>query len=672
MYSSFSKKFRQIKPYDNYNVTDVPWHEAMVAGNGRLGVLESCAPIEDSLIYQNVEFVMPSEEPRHVPYDVTAQLDEARQSVINFDDTWNIHDRKRTNMYCYHPGHMIRLTLEGEPDISGYRRWTDYKTGTINTTFKSDGASVSKSTYVSRKQNVIITKIISEKSVNMSISTDDFESMPKFGVKKNNIYIKTVLPRIFYVDHERRKSSIQEDLIMLQGGTEYADLKDNVCIFDKHKMCNQCFNCIGIINRKKPEQLSLLETARLMQYKLFNFNLANFENKLNEKFKNNGGIGERIHYQITFDAEKLMHVDTIVHNEMRDTDGDVNDLSDGLNSIYILSLLETYAEYGSTVPYIILIEDPEIYLHPQLQKIASEILYKLSRKNQVIFCTHSPQMLFNFTTRQIRQVINDRDNNTVATPEADIDDILDDLGYAANDLMNVSFVFIVEGKQDRSRLPLLLEKYYSEVIDENGNLNRIAIIATNSCTNIKTYANLKYINTLYLKDEFLMIRDGDGKDADRLRDQLTNYYKQRAKQDYGNLPRVTDRNVLILKYYSFENYFLDPEIMTKIGVVKSVDQFYDILYAKYKEYLYRLVSTKKMLEKLNIAIETRQDIIDNMENIRKYVRGHNLYDIFYGRYKGEKENAILRAYIDAAPRENFDDIFDAIDNFVYFNNRRND
>lgn len=447
------------------------------------------------------------------------------------------------------------------------------------------------------------------------------------GVKKNNIYIKTVLPRIFYVDHERRKSSIQEDLIMLQGGTEYADLKDNVCIFDKHKMCNQCFNCIGIINRKKPEQLSLLETARLMQYKLFNFNLANFENKLNEKFKNNGGIGERIHYQITFDAEKLMHVDTIVHNEMRDTDGDVNDLSDGLNSIYILSLLETYAEYGSTVPYIILIEDPEIYLHPQLQKIASEILYKLSRKNQVIFCTHSPQMLFNFTTRQIRQVINDRDNNTVATPEADIDDILDDLGYAANDLMNVSFVFIVEGKQDRSRLPLLLEKYYSEVIDENGNLNRIAIIATNSCTNIKTYANL---------------------------------------------PRVTDRNVLILKYYSFENYFLDPEIMTKIGVVKSVDQFYDILYAKYKEYLYRLVSTKNMLEKLNITIETRQDIIDNMENIRKYVRGHNLYDIFYGRYKGEKENAILKAYIDAAPWENFDDIFDAIDNFVYFNNRRND
>ena len=62
---------------------------------------------------------------------------------------------------------------------------------------------------------------------------------------------------------------------------------------------------------------------------------------------------------------------------------------------------------------------------------------------------------------------------------------------------------------------------------------------------------------------------------------------------------------------------------------------------------------------------------DNMENIMIYVRGHNLYDIFYGRYKGDKENTILKAYIDAAPKGNFEDIFTAIDRFVYFNNRKN-
>lgn len=94
------------------------------------------------------------------------------------------------------------------------------------------------------------------------------------------------------------------------------------------------------------------------------------------------------------------------------------------------------------------------------------------------------------------------------------------------------------------------------------------------------------------------------------------------------MPRVTDRNVLILKYYSFENYFLFPEIMEKVGVVKSVDEFYDILWEKYNQYLYKLTSVKKMLSKLDISIDSRNDLIANIENIRIYVRGHNLYDIF--------------------------------------------
>jgi hypothetical protein len=69
-------------------------------------------------------------------------------------------------------------------------------------------------------------------------------------------------------------------------------------------------------------------------------------------------------------------------------------------------------------------------------------------------------MLFNFTRRQIRQVVLDRGGYSVVKEKTDIDVILDDLGYGAIDLLGVSFVFIVEGKQDKSRLPLLLEKYF--------------------------------------------------------------------------------------------------------------------------------------------------------------------------------------------------------------------
>lgn len=491
------------------------------------------------------------------------------------------------------------------------------------------------------------------------------------GFSKNNPYIVEIFPKIYHIDQNRNLEALQNDVFSFYDKESFQMLKDNKCTFDAARTCNRCFQCIGLINKKTPEELTLFETARLLQYKLFNTNLNEFAKKVNAHFHANGSPSQEIQYVMDYDMDNLLHIDTIVCNKERGgAIGSINLLSEGLRSIYALSLLETYVEEENTLPCIIMMEDPEIYLHPQLQKVASEILYRLSKKNQVIFSTHSPNLIFNFSTKQIREVILDEEYYTVIKEETDVDTILNDLGYTANDLMNVSFVFIVEGKQDSNRLPLLLEKYYSEIYDDNGNLRRITIIPTNSCTNIKTYANLKYINKLYLKDQFLMIRDSDGKNPKYLKKQLCNYYDQRAKEDAGNLPRVEPKNVLILKYYSFENYFLDPKIMAKIGVIKSEEDFYNILFKKYKDYLYKLNSMKRLLRTKNFRIKTKQDIKDHLEDIRIYVRGHNLFDIFYGKYHGTAEQEILRKYIDVAPRDTFKDIFDAIDSFVYFENRK--
>ncbi|MCI7448770.1 MAG: AAA family ATPase, partial [Blautia sp.] len=348
---------------------------------------------------------------------------------------------------------------------------------------------------------------------------------------------------------------------------------------------------------------------------------------------------------------------------------DISSLGKGMRSIYLLSLLEAYLEDEERVPGMILMEDPEIFLHPTLQKKSSEILYRLSKKSQVIFTTHSPNLLFQFNSRQIRQMVLDEDGYSVIRRHTNLSAILDDLGFTASDLLNVSFVFIVEGKQDKSRLPLLLEKYYSEIYDQEGKLSRISIISTNSCTNIKTYANLKYINQTYLRDNFLMIRDGDGKDAEELASSLCRYYEVCNLEDMDRLPRVTRDNVLILKYYSFENYFLDPKIMAKIGVIKSEEDFYKILLEKWKEYLYKLKSGQHLTEMIGHSLSDTEDIRQHMEEIRICLRGHNLYDIFYGRYR-KNETEILKAYIEEAPRDAFKDILDAIDRFVYFENRR--
>ena len=104
----------------------------------------------------------------------------------------------------------------------------------------------------------------------------------------------------------------------------------------------------------------------------------------------------------------------------------------------------------------------QIFLHPKLQKVSGDILYRIQKGNQVIFSTHSPNLLANFNSRQIRQMIQGEDGSSEICEKTDISAVLDDLGYSANDLMNVNFVFIVEGKQDKTRLPLLLKKYYAE------------------------------------------------------------------------------------------------------------------------------------------------------------------------------------------------------------------
>ena len=467
------------------------------------------------------------------------------------------------------------------------------------------------------------------------------------GFKRNNVYIKEVFPKIYHIDHSRNFESITNDILALYDSQALLDLRENVCMFDKARKCHKCFTCIGLINKKEPKELTTFETARLLEYKLLNINLKEFQNRVNKYLAINGSRSQEILFDMKFNVDNIFSIDTVIYDKDRRTIGSVQTLSEGIKSMFVMSLLEAYIEEDGTVPSIIMMEDPEIFLHPQLQKSISETLFRLSKKNQVIFTTHSPNLITNFSSKQIKQVVLDDEFNTTINEGTSVDDILDDLGYNANDLMNVSFVFIVEGKQDKNRLPLLLEKYYSEIFDSDGNLQRISIIPTNSCTNIKTYANLKYINKLYLKDQFLMIRDSDGKNPKHLVKQLCSYYAQRSKEEeYANLPKVEPKNVLILKYYSFENYFLEPSIMAKIGVIKNEEEFYETLFKKYKDYLFRLGSTKRMIKNTGIRIRTKQDIKDNFEYFKIYVRGHNLFDIFYSKYRGDAQTEILKKYID--------------------------
>ena len=50
-----------------------------------------------------------------------------------------------------------------------------------------------------------------------------------------------------------------------------------------------------------------------------------------------------------------------------------------------------------------------------------------------MFSTHSPNLLPNFSSRQIRQIVLGEDGCSAIREKTDISRILDDLGYTAND-----------------------------------------------------------------------------------------------------------------------------------------------------------------------------------------------------------------------------------------------
>lgn len=489
------------------------------------------------------------------------------------------------------------------------------------------------------------------------------------GVKKNNPWIQKIFPQIYYLDTQRNLEQFQQNLLLWMENDLLKQMREDICMFDRLRKCNYCFECIGVLEKKSVKELNVFETSKLLDYKLYQLNLDEFSRELNINYKRNGGR-EEILLSMNRDVNQMLSVVAESYLPGQNYKQPVAKLAKGMRSVYLLSLLETYAQGDASHPGIIVVEEPEIFLHPQMQKMAGEILYRLSKKNQVMFTTHSANLLSNFNTKQIRQIKLDDEGTSFALEKTDISRILNDLGYSAGDLMNVDFVFIVEGKQDKNRLPILLEKYYSEVYDREGKLSRIAIITTNSCTNIKTYANLKYINQLYLKDQFLMIRDSDGKEPEELKGQLCRYYEERSREEtLDTLPRVRPRNVLVLKYYSFENYFLDPKVMVEVGVLPSEKEFYKRFLEKWNKYLKQMKSGQNLIRALGRDIKNEEDVKMYMEEIKIYLRGHNLYDIFYGRFK-KNEEEILKRYVELAPRETFKDILDAIDSFIYFENRK--
>ena len=193
---SFATEYTGLVPYADNDADSLSWMQGMVTGNGENGAVCAGAPYSDTLIYQNIHFIMPSDDPRYTPEELSGELEQARQAVIGHDDTWDINGRNATYFYAFHPGHVLRLTSKKHA-FGNYIRWTDFETAEVGVRYTDVNGTWERVTFSSREDNVTITKITKSslgKKLDLTLSLDDCWSLRNWGRgdEKNMRYKKLV------------------------------------------------------------------------------------------------------------------------------------------------------------------------------------------------------------------------------------------------------------------------------------------------------------------------------------------------------------------------------------------------------------------------------------------------------------------------------------------------
>jgi putative ATP-dependent endonuclease of OLD family len=91
-------------------------------------------------------------------------------------------------------------------------------------------------------------------------------------------------------------------------------------------------------------------------------------------------------------------------------------LGEGVQNAIVLSILNAYNQQKSQ-GFILMVEEPEMYLYPSMKRNLYKALRSISEKNQVIYITHSTNFVFLSDFDSVRMVSNDGGGTYVKAPE---------------------------------------------------------------------------------------------------------------------------------------------------------------------------------------------------------------------------------------------------------------
>jgi predicted ATP-dependent endonuclease of OLD family len=201
------------------------------------------------------------------------------------------------------------------------------------------------------------------------------------------------------------------------------------------------------------------------------------------------GLKIRTHVPVP-DAEELFADGTIqVIDEMTDEPQDVSAMGHGAQRSIQMALVHHLAEQSSNeteaeTAKLVLVDEPELYLHPQAVESVRKSLKDLSESNyQVVFATHSPLMIEGYDIPYTNVVHKSTSEGTKVRKRVvdAIEEVIEDkatqrkLLFSLENASQILFsdrVLLVEGKTERR----LVSRLYKEITDKTLQESRIGLV----------------------------------------------------------------------------------------------------------------------------------------------------------------------------------------------------
>lgn len=150
---------------NRFPTTYTKWQEALLAGNGKMGVMVFGNPLHETVVFTDRSFNFPGAKPRtfaEVPRDTldlikkycaTGKFKEANDLAVR---TSHWHDGGEGGR---HPGFALKIDMDASGEIKDYSRISNYETGEITVRWSDARGEWERRSFVSRDANVSVFEL---------------------------------------------------------------------------------------------------------------------------------------------------------------------------------------------------------------------------------------------------------------------------------------------------------------------------------------------------------------------------------------------------------------------------------------------------------------------------------------------------------------------------------